>query len=107
MTLGNECKVVKNENMLRCIEVQRANMSKKATQLRQQNRKIKGRKILNTTVIELHTPVEFDFEADYMGECKCGCHKSLFKGMSVVNIGDEVIYIGCLDKYLKRNLVVL
>lgn len=107
MTLGNRCIVAKNENFIRCYEIQKASMSKTANQLRQQNRKIKGRKVLNTTTIELMTPLEPSYKADYMGKCDCGCKKDLYKGMSVICHGSMMIHIDCLEAYLKRNLVVL
>ena len=59
------------------------------------------------TIIHLETPHELDYECDYMGACNCGCNKPLYRGMSVVLTGRQMIHIDCLESYLKKNLVVL
>ena len=103
MTYGNRCIVARNENLIRSHKIQK-NM---INQARQENRGIKGRKLLNITTIELMTPFEPVYKADYMGKCDCGCNKELYKGMSVIWHGNMMIHIDCLEAYLKRNLVVL
>lgn len=103
MTYGNRCIVTRNENLIRCHEVQSYLVNK----AREENRRIKGRKILKLTRIELMTSQEPSYMADYMGKCSCGCYKPLYRGMSVVMLENKMIHIDCLEAYLKRNLVVL
>lgn len=58
-------------------------------------------------IIHLETELELDYQANYMGACACGCNKDLYKGMSVIMNDSKMIYVDCLEAYLKRNLVVL
>lgn len=52
-------------------------------------------------IIEIDIKKELDYESDYMGFCHCGCRKELFKGMTVFQFGNIVIYNECLEDFLK------
>lgn len=103
MTYGNRCIVARNENLIRCHEIQSYLVNK----AREENRKLKGRKTLRLKRIELMTLQEPNYMADYMGKCDCGCNRELYKGMSVIMHGNLMIHIDCLQAYLERHLVVL
>lgn len=92
MKLSTRMNIIKNENKIK--------------QLKAENRQLKRVGDIHT-IIHLETPHELDYQANYMGECACGCHKALYKGMSVVSMKGLMIHIDCLEAYLKSNLVVL
>lgn len=92
MKLSTQLNIARNQNMIRMLKAQ--------------NKQLKrvGNKHV---IIHIEAPRELDYQANYMGQCDCGCHKELYKGMSVIMHGDRMIHIDCLEAYLKRNLVVL
>ncbi|QEH68187.1 hypothetical protein [Cellulosilyticum sp. WCF-2] len=92
MKLSTQLEICRNQNAIKMLKAK--------------NRQLK--RVGNThIIIHLETPRELDYQANYMGACDCGCHKDLYKGMSVIMHGDRMIHIDCLEAYLKRNLVVL
>lgn len=90
--LSTQLKIARNQNMIKL--------------LKSQNKKLK-KAGYNHTSIYLETPDELDYECDYMGICECGCNKPLYRGMSVVLTCRQMIHVDCLERYLKKNLVVL
>ena len=57
--------------------------------------------------IKLDVENENELEIDYMGNCSCGCGKELFAGMTVVNLGNKLIYVKCLQNALENRKVIL
>lgn len=90
--LSTQLKIARNQNMIKL--------------LKYQNKQLKSIGYKHT-IIHLETPHELDYKCDYMGMCDCGCNKPLYRGMSVAVTGRQMIHIDCLERYLKKNLVVL
>lgn len=110
MQYGKECLIAKNENQIKSLQIKKVEMSQQVQQLRERNRELKGKsfkKHLKAVTIELVTTSELDYCADYMGRCKCGCGKNLYKGMTVIAVRGNMVHIDCLEKFLKEHMVVL
>lgn len=92
MKLGSKLRIVRNENLIK--------------KLKAENIEIKKASFMHK-VIGLKIKSEPDYEYDYMGVCSCGCGKELYRGMTVLQIDNKMIYIECLNKYLNKNIVRL
>ena len=110
MIYGRECKVIRNENEIRDLEVTKAEAAARADNLKQQNRKLKGKQFkeyIKKVSIELVTTSEYDYHTNYMGRCSCGCNRDLYKGMTVISVRGYMVHIDCLNEFLKEHMVVL
>ena len=90
MKLGTRARIIRNENLIKKLKAEN-------TEIRKGSFKYK--------VIGLRVKAEPDYEYDYMGICSCGCGKELYRGMTVLQVDNKMIYIECLNKYLNKNIM--
>lgn len=110
MTYGRECKVIRNENEIRCLEVTKVEAASRADILKKQNRELIGKQFkeyVKKVNIELVTTSENDYQTNYIGRCSCGCGKELYKGVTVISVRGYMVHIDCLSEFLKEHMVVL